>query len=130
MNQTLGSRMADEARLVVGAGPLLLENGQINVRIREESIASDIAFGRAPRTGAGVTADGAVLLMVVDGRSQYSAGMTLKEFGQYMKRFGAVSAVNFDGGGSSEMVLDGKIMNRPSDGSERPVSIGLGIFRK
>ena len=130
VNQTLGSRKADEARLVVGAGPLLLENGQINVRIREEAIAPDIAFGRAPRTGAGVTADGTVLLMVVDGRSQHSAGMTLKEFAQYLKRFGAVSAVNFDGGGSSEMVLDGKIMNRPSDGSERPVGIVLGIFRK
>ena len=128
--QTLGSRKADEARLVVGAGPLLLENGQVNVRIREESIAPDIAFGRAPRTGAGVKADGTVLLMVVDGRSRSSAGMTLKEFAQYMKRFGAVSAVNFDGGGSSEMVLDGKIMNRPSDGSERPVGVGLGIFRK
>ena len=130
VNQTLGSRLADEARLVVGAGPLLLEKGLINVRIREETIAPDIAFGRAPRTGAGVTADGTVLLMVVDGRSQHSAGMTLKEFAQYLKRFGAVSAVNFDGGGSSEMVLDGKIMNRPSDGSERPVGIGLGIFRK
>ena len=129
VNQTLGSRKADESRLVVGAGPLLLENGQINVRIREEAIAPDIAFGRAPRTGAGVTADGTVLLMVVDGRSQHSAGMTLKEFAQYLKRFGAVSAVNFDGGGSSEMVLDGRIMNRPSDGSERPVGIGLGIFR-
>ena len=130
VSQTLGSRMADEAQLVVGAGPLLLENGQVNVRIREETIAPDIAFGRAPRTGAGVTADGTVLLMVVDGRSQHSAGMTLKEFAQYLKRFGAVSAVNFDGGGSSEMVLDGKVMNRPSDGSERPVGIGLGIFRK
>ena len=130
VNQTLGSRKADEARLVVGAGPLLLENGQVNVRIREEAIAPDIAFGRAPRTGAGVTADGTVLLMVVDGRSQYSAGMTLKEFAQYLKRFGAVSAVNFDGGGSSEMVLDGRIMNRPSDGAERPVAIGLGVFRK
>ena len=130
VNQTLGSRLADEARLVVGAGPLLLENGQVNVRSREETIAPDIAFGRAPRTGAGVKADGTVLLMVVDGRSQHSAGMTLKEFAQYLKRFGAVSAVNFDGGGSSEMVLDGRIMNRPSDGSERPVSIGLGIFRK
>ena len=130
VNQTLGSRLADEARLVVGACPLLLEKCLINVRIREEAIAPDIAFGRAPRTGAGVTADGTVLLMVVDGRSQHSAGMTLKEFAQYLKRFGAVSAVNFDGGGSSEMVLDGKIMNRPSDGSERPVGIGLGIFRK
>ena len=130
ISQTLGSRMADEARLVVGAGPLLLENGQVNVRIREEGIAPDIAFGRAPRTGAGVTADSTVLLMVVDGRSQHSAGMTLKEFAQYLKRFGAVSAVNFDGGGSSEMVLDGRVMNCPSDGSERPVGIGLGIFRK
>ena len=130
INQTLGSRLADEARLVIGGGPLLVENGRINVRSREESMASDIAYGRAPRTGIGVTADGSVLLMVVDGRSQYSAGMTLKEFAQYLKQFGAVSAVNFDGGGSSEMVLDGKIMNRPSDGAERPVSIGLGVFRK
>ena len=128
--QTLGSRLADEARLVVGGGPLLVEKGVVNVRSREESMASDIAYGRAPRTGVGVKADGTVLLMVVDGRSQYSAGMSLKEFATYMKRFGAVSAVNLDGGGSSEMVLDGKIMNRPSDGSERPVSIGLGIFRK
>ena len=128
--QTLGSRLADEARLVVGGGPLLVEKGVVNVRSREESIAPDIAYGRAPRTGVGVKADGTVLLMVVDGRSQYSAGMSLKEFAMYLKRFGAVSAVNLDGGGSSEMVLDGKIMNRPSDGSERPVSIGLGIFRK
>ena len=127
--QTLGSRLADEARLVVGGGPLLVEKGVVNVRSREESMASDIAYGRAPRTGVGVN-DGTVLLMVVDGRSQYSAGMSLKEFATYLKRFGAVSAVNLDGGGSSEMVLDGKIMNRPSDGSERPVSIGLGIFRK
>ena len=128
--QTLGSRLADEARLVVGGGPLLVEKGVVNVRSREESMASDIAYGRAPRTGVGVKADGTVLLMVVDGRSQYSAGMSLKEFATYLKRFGAVSAVNLDGGGSSEMVLDGRIMNRPSDGSERPVSIGLGIFRK
>ena len=128
--QTLGSRLADEARLVVGGGPLLVEKGVVNVRSREESTASDIAYGRAPRTGVGVKADGTVLLMVVDGRSQYSAGMSLKEFATYLKRFGAVSAVNLDGGGSSEMVLDGRIMNRPSDGSERPVSIGLGVFRK
>ena len=128
--QTLGSRLADEARLVVGGGPLLVEKGVVNVRSREESMASDIAYGRAPRTGVGVKADGTVLLMVVDGRSQYSAGMSLKEFATYLKRFGAVSAVNLDGGGSSEMVLDGRIMNRPSDGSERPVSIGLGVFRK
>ena len=68
--------------------------------------------------------------MVVDGRSQYSAGMTLKEFAWYLRRFGARDAVNFDGGGSSELVLDGVVRNQPSDGQERPVSIALGVFRK
>lgn len=130
INQTLGSRLADDAILVLGGGPSLVENGRVNVRSREESIAADIAYGRAPRTGVGVKEDGTVLLMVVDGRSTYSAGMTLKEFGEYFKRFGVKEAVNFDGGGSSEMVLDRKIMNRPSDGGERPISIGLGVFKK
>ena len=130
VDQTLGSRLADEALLVLGGGPSLLEKGQVNVRIREEKIAADIAYGRAPRTGVGVKADGTVLLMVADGRSVYSSGLTLKEFAEYFKRFGAKEAVNLDGGGSSEMVLDRKIMNRPSDGGERPVSIGLGVFKK
>ena len=58
VDQTLGSRLADEARLVVGAGPLLLENGQVNVRVREEAIAPDIAFrGRCHRRRDG-PADG------------------------------------------------------------------------
>ena len=130
IEQTLGSHTADLMQMVVGAGPSLVENGTINVRSSQEQMAGDIANGRAPRTGAGVKADGSLLLMVVDGRSQYSAGMTLKEFAWYLRRFGAVQAVNFDGGGSSEMVVDGQIKNRPSDGSERPVSIALGVFRK
>ena len=124
IEQTLGSHTADLMQMVVGAGPSLVENGTINVRSSQEQMAG------APRTGAGVKADGSLLLMVVDGRSQYSAGMTLKEFAWYLRRFGAVQAVNFDGGGSSEMVVDGQIKNRPSDGSERPVSIALGVFRK
>lgn len=130
IEQTLGSHTADLMQMVVGAGPSLVENGSINVRSAQEQMAGDIANGRAPRTGAGVKADGSLLLMVVDGRSQYSAGMTLKEFAWYLRRFGAVQAVNFDGGGSSEMVVDGQVKNRPSDGAERPVSIALGVFRQ
>ena len=130
ITQTLGSNAADQMRMVVGGGPSLVENRTIEVRSAQEQMASDIANGRAPRTGAGIKADGSLLLMVVDGRSQYSAGMTLKEFAWYMRRFGAVDAVNFDGGGSSELVLNGVVRNRPSDGKERPVSIALGVFRK
>ena len=55
---------------------------------------------------------------------------TLTEFGRYFVQLGADRAMNFDGGGSSEMVVNGKIMNDPSDGTERPVRVALGVFRK
>ncbi|MCD7975417.1 MAG: phosphodiester glycosidase family protein [Phascolarctobacterium sp.] len=130
IQQTLGVSAADMAKIVVGAGPMLLEGGQAYVRSKEEHIAGDIANGRAPRTGIGIKKDGTVLVLVVDGRSSVSAGMTLQEFAQYFLRLGADSALNFDGGGSSVMVIDKRIVNRPSDGQERPVSIGLGLFKK
>lgn len=130
LTQTLGSNLADAATTVVSGGPLLVENGRVNVRTAEEQIAPDIARGRAPRTALGLKQDGTLLLLVVDGRSSASAGMTLMELAQYFVKLGAVSAVNFDGGGSSEMVINGKIVNIPSDGRERAVSIGLGLFTK
>lgn len=128
--QTLGNAKADAAPVVVGAGPSLLTEGKIDVRSGAEDIAGDIAWGRSPRTAVGIRPDGTLLILVADGRSSVSAGLTLNELARYLQKLGAVQAVNFDGGGSSEMVLDGHIMNRPSDGAERPVSIALGIFPK
>ena len=128
--QTLGNAKADAAPVVVGAGPSLLTEGKIDVRSGAEDIAGDIAWGRSPRTAVGIRPDGTLLILVADGRSSVSAGLTLNELARYLQKLGAVQAVNFDGGGSSEMVLDGRIMNRPSDGTERPVSIALGIFAK
>ena len=130
VQQTLGSEAADKAELVLGAGPLLVENGKRNVRSASEQIAGDIAYGRAPRTAIGVKKDGTVILLVAAGRRATSAGMTLEEVARYMIRLGAWSALNFDGGGSSEMVLNKKILNNPSDGRERAVSVGLGLFPK
>lgn len=128
LEQTLGSSLADKAEIVLGAGPLLVEDGRVNVRSTSEKMAGDIAYGRAPRTAIGVKKDGSIILMVVDGRSTSSSGMSLNELASYMVKLGAVSALNFDGGGSSEMVLNGKIVNNPSDGNERAVSVGMGIF--
>lgn len=128
LRETLGSDAADAAELVIGAGPSLVTDGKADVRSAEENIAGDIARGRAPRTAIGVKKDGTVILLVVDGRSSSSAGMSLQELADYMVKLGAWQALNFDGGGSSEMVLDGKILNNPSDGRERAVSIGLGVF--
>ena len=93
-------------------------------------MAPDIAHGRAPRAALGLKKDGTLLLLVIDGRSATSSGLTLEELAQYLVKLGAESAVNFDGGGSSEMVINGRIVNKPSDGRERYVSIGLGLFTK
>ena len=81
--------------------------------------------------GVGLIASpGLSLAEEVDTSALPFAGMTLAELAQYFVKLGAVSAVNYDGGGSSEMVINGKIVNKPSDGRERLVSIGLGLFIK
>ena len=128
MSETLGNSAADAAETVVSGGPLLVEHGRVQVRVAEEKIPADIAKGRAPRTALGIKKDGTLLMVVVDGRSNNSAGLTLTELATYMLRLGAREAVNFDGGGSSVMAINGQVVNKPSDGRERTVSVGLGLF--
>ena len=90
---------------------------------------------RHPRTGVGVTADGRVLMVTVDGRrAGYSVGVTLAEMGKLMLSLGARNSFNLDGGGSTVMSRryptsgEFKVTNRPSDGSERPATNALGVF--
>lgn len=128
--QELNVPLANDADIVVGGGPLILENGKVHVRSLEENIAKDIARGRAPRTAVGLKQDGTVLVLVVDGRSSNSKGLTLQELATYFLRLGARDAVNLDGGGSSVMVINGEVVNKPSDGRERAVSMALGLFPK
>lgn len=128
IKETLGQSQADQMKVVVTGGPLLVENGFVNVRVKEEKIPNDIANGRSPRTALGIKKDGSLILLVVDGRSATSCGMTLSELAQYLIKLGAYNAVNYDGGGSSEMVIKGRIVNNPSDGRERLVSMGLGVM--
>jgi Phosphodiester glycosidase len=81
---------------------------------------------RQPRTAVGLTTKGIVIVAVVDGRAPgYSIGVTLTQLARFMRKEGAVRALNLDGGGSSEMLVKGKIVNRPSDGSERPITNAL-----
>ena len=85
---------------------------------------------RNPRTVAGVTATGRVILMTVDGRSSGSVGATLYELGVRMKALGAVDAVNLDGGGSATMWVKGLgVVNHPTDSTgERAVSNAIVIL--
>jgi len=113
----------------VGGGPVLVRSGGPVFRAQEAFTSSQLA-PRNPRTGVGQLADGRVLLVVTDGRRPgYSVGMTNFELAQTMVRLGAVTGSAFDGGGSSSLAFDGKLLNRPSDrGGERPVSNALQLM--
>lgn len=127
VTQTLGAEW-DDARHALGAGPMLVKNKSVFLTTKIEEFGSDVAGGRAPRTALGLKPDGGLLLVVVDGRQQNSIGMTLLELALFMQELGVQDAMNLDGGGSSEMVLKGKIVNKPSDGRERRVGDALAII--
>lgn len=103
---------------VIGGTPILVRDGEIAVQPCPASPCT-----RHPRTGIGYTDNGAVLLVVVDGRQpNWSTGASLHEFATIMQDLGAVQALNLDGGGSSTMVVEDEVVNRPSDGEQRPIS--------
>jgi uncharacterized protein YigE (DUF2233 family) len=122
----------DAAELVeaVAGGPRLVTGGRVAVAAKEEGFPADFSDARHPRTAVGVMKDGAVLLLVVDGRQKtLSRGATLAETAALLVKFGAVDGVNLDGGGSTTLALGGSVVNAPSDnGSERPVAAALLVF--
>ena len=90
-----------------------------------DSVEVDTNFGNhsiqgyQPRTGVGVLGTNHLVFIVVDGRStNYSRGVTMPEFAQMFKDLGCVSAYNLDGGGSSTMVFNNKLVNRPQGGTK------------
>lgn len=115
---------------MVGGGPRLIKNGQLHVTSEQERFQADIAKGRAPRTALGLGRNGEIILLVVDGRQSQSKGLTLWELAGLLKEKGAVEALNFDGGGSSAMVIRNQLVNRPSDGRERPVASSLVLVKR
>jgi hypothetical protein len=125
--KSTGFRAAED---IVGGVSQLIADGKIALTWQREGAAEDFAITRHPRTAIAKLADGRILLATVDGRQPgISAGMTLAELAQMLLDFGAVQAMNLDGGGSTTMVIDGKIVNKPSDAAgERSVSDVLLVF--
>ncbi len=125
------------------AGPLLLFNGKCPLDFETtprgddyyytnyELIPYDIwgADVKPDRTAAGYTDDGKIILLIVDGRIEESDGATLVELAGIMKGLGCKGAVNFDGGGSTGMVVEGSHLNDMTGGN-RPVVSTLGIYKK
>ncbi|PWF48741.1 phosphodiester glycosidase family protein [Massilia glaciei] len=102
----------------IGGGPMLVWRGVRQVTAVEEMFdaASGVGVAQAaPRTAVATLKGGAMLIIVVDGRSSHSRGVTLDELADMLVELGAWEAVNLDGGGSSAMVVNGVVANRPSD---------------
>ena len=109
----------------IGGGPLLVREGAPVYRANEAFTTSQLA-PRGPRTAIGQTGDGRLLFVATDGRQPgYSVGMTNFELAQTLVRLGAVRGMALDGGGSSTLAFEGKVLNSPSDGRERSVSNAL-----
>ena len=88
----------------VGFGPVLVVNGEI-------AYTGSLGSGVNPRTAIGQRSDGAVLLLVIDGRQVTSMGATFMDLAEVFLKFGAVNACNMDGGSSSMMWYDGDYVN-------------------
>ncbi|MFN2458053.1 MAG: phosphodiester glycosidase family protein [Chitinophagaceae bacterium] len=113
-----------KVKTAVGGGPVLLQNAQIKITNEEERMFAGKAINdKHPRTAMGYTADGKLIILVIQGRYPGVAeGATLTQEAQIFKDLGCVEALNLDGGGSSCMLVNGKETITPSDkGMQRAI---------
>lgn len=106
---------------IVGGGPLLMLEGKSVLSYSAEKFNS-YYNKQHPRTIVATRRDGATMFIVVDGRNEMLQGITLDEAVAICRRLDAVHAINFDGGGSSCLVIQNQIVNTPSDGKPRSVA--------
>jgi Phosphodiester glycosidase len=124
---------------VVNGGPRLVEGGAVEITAFAEGFVYPenpefyYRFGerRNPRTLAGITRDGDLLLVAVDGRRPgYSVGASFEESAAIMDALGSREAVNLDGGGSTGMTIGERLVTRPSDATgERPIGDALVLLQ-
>ncbi len=108
---------------IVSGVPQLIKNSKIDITWEQEKTNKTFVETKHPRTAVAKLKDGKFLMVTVDGRSESSGGMSLTDLAAYLLELGATDAMNLDGGGSSTMFLDGKVVNHPSDKEgERKVS--------
>ena len=101
---------------VMSFGPALVENGEISV---SESDEVGKAMASNPRTAIAVIDDLHYVFIVADGRTEESEGMSLYELACFAKSLGAKTVYNLDGGGSSTMYFNGKVINNPTTNGNR-----------
>ncbi len=109
--------------------PQLIKNGKIEITWEQEKTGKAFVETHHPRTAVAKLKDGKFLMVTVDGRSKESGGISLADLALFLLEMGATDAMNLDGGGSTTMFLDGKVVNRPSDKEgERAVGDAILVF--
>ena len=112
---------------IIQAGPLLIDEGIVSVI--DEGFNNSLIATRHPRSAVGLNAEGEWIFMIIDGRNGlHSSGATISELTEILREQGVLYALNLDGGGSTEIIINGKIYNSPSDGRERKISYALGVL--
>jgi exopolysaccharide biosynthesis protein len=120
---TAESLLKSGAQQVLSFGPGLVENGKVTVSESEEV---GKAMASNPRTAIGQIDSLHYVLVVSDGRTDESTGLSLYQMAAFLKTLGVETAYNLDGGGSSTMYFNGSVVNNPTTTgrniSERSVS--------
>lgn len=122
-----------DAKYMIGTGPLLVKDGKVNINMNLESA---FAKDRHPRTAVAYSKDRSkVLLVTIDGRQNgFSNGVSLQGLAEYLTSLGVDRAINLDGGGSTTMLVRNPgygfpaLMNQPSGGNQRGVSTTLQVI--
>lgn len=113
---------------IVSGGPYLVKNNEIFVDMTAQKLSA--IGGRNPRTAIGYTKDNNLVMLTADGREGSSIGLTLNELAVLMKEFGCVNAMNLDGGGSTVMYVQGRVVNKPAVSGGIPLSHTLTVKYK
>ncbi|WP_286961615.1 MULTISPECIES: phosphodiester glycosidase family protein [Arsenicicoccus] len=131
-----GRRLDRKGTTVVNGGPELVRDGALHVTQKRDGMHQpdnpSFDYGwvlqRNPRTFAGVDRAGRTMLVTVDGRQLGELGLSIPEAAQVAKDLGMVDAINLDGGGSTAMVVRGRLVTHPSDATgERPVGDAIVV---
>ena len=143
-----------DMRDAIHAGPVLIHSNKINITVEEEVFfntpvagiqpRSAIGYSKEgysttiiirypsfeyPRSAIGYSKEGYLIMMVVDGRQADSRGVYLEELAIMMMEFNCDEAINLDGGGSSCMVADNRLLNRPvGRNNQREIMSAIGVF--
>lgn len=106
----------------ITGGPTLVRNGKTAVDLAESRFKPDFGHDRTARSAIGWTKDGRFAMMVIEGRQARSQGVTVKTWAQLLVALGIEDAINLDGGGGTSLALNGQVLNKTTDGAERPIA--------